>query len=259
MARLHPDGIFGTKTDAMVREFQRLNRIEVDGAVGPITRLHLFPYIQIAPTIGGIGGYTGDDIVAGQQALRQPGSALTVGDPPKTDEPEEPQGFQFQLSLSGGIGAETRPRPLRQPWPPRFGPAKQTITVGAVLLRSGRLEISGELEASKPLKRAPGPQRAEPWAWDGSLKATYKAVSPIGPVTPFSPFIQVAPLAPLPGVIGVGAELEIFENILKLTVDGQVGFGYDFDRGVVTCGSAVSGGLEFNLDIFFQKHPPSKP
>jgi hypothetical protein len=78
-------------------------------------------------------------------------------------------------------------------------------------------------------------------------------------VTPFSPFIQVAPLAPLPGVIGVGAELEIFENILKLTVDGQVGFGYDFDRGVVTCGSAVSGGLEFNLDIFFQKHPPSKP
>jgi peptidoglycan hydrolase-like protein with peptidoglycan-binding domain len=31
---LVPDGKFGPKTDAMVREFQGLNRIQIDGVVG---------------------------------------------------------------------------------------------------------------------------------------------------------------------------------------------------------------------------------
>jgi hypothetical protein len=38
---LDPDGIFGQKTDARVREFQRYNQLAVDGIVGPITRAAL--------------------------------------------------------------------------------------------------------------------------------------------------------------------------------------------------------------------------
>jgi hypothetical protein len=38
---LNPDGIFGQKTDARVREFQRYKQLAVDGIVGPITRAAL--------------------------------------------------------------------------------------------------------------------------------------------------------------------------------------------------------------------------
>jgi hypothetical protein len=41
LALLDPDGVFGQKTDARVREFQRYNNLSVDGIVGPITRAAL--------------------------------------------------------------------------------------------------------------------------------------------------------------------------------------------------------------------------
>ncbi|MBR0692737.1 peptidoglycan-binding domain-containing protein [Bradyrhizobium lablabi] len=48
IARLNIDNIFGPKTDAVVRELQRLNRTKIDGIVGPVKRIHLFPYAQFS-------------------------------------------------------------------------------------------------------------------------------------------------------------------------------------------------------------------
>ena len=40
---LYPDGIFGQQTEEAVKEFQRKNRLTVDGIVGPATLLKLIP------------------------------------------------------------------------------------------------------------------------------------------------------------------------------------------------------------------------
>lgn len=40
---LYPDGIFGRQTEEAVKEFQRKNRLTVDGIVGPATLLKLIP------------------------------------------------------------------------------------------------------------------------------------------------------------------------------------------------------------------------
>lgn len=41
---LYPDGIFGRQTEEAVKEFQRKNRLTVDGIVGPATLLKLIPF-----------------------------------------------------------------------------------------------------------------------------------------------------------------------------------------------------------------------
>jgi hypothetical protein len=48
---LSEDGQFGPKTDARVREFQRLNHISSDGVVGPNTRIHLLSLEQVSGPI----------------------------------------------------------------------------------------------------------------------------------------------------------------------------------------------------------------
>jgi peptidoglycan hydrolase-like protein with peptidoglycan-binding domain len=37
-AQLNPDGVFGAKTEAAVKEYQALHNIEMAGVVGPATR-----------------------------------------------------------------------------------------------------------------------------------------------------------------------------------------------------------------------------
>lgn len=265
MVPLKVDGIFGPKTEAMVREFQRLNRIKADGIIGPVTRLHLFPYLKMSATLKGRGAFVPQEpIYAGQHQprllMQRHGTAFglqPVSDEKPKDEPDKPQGFRFELFVSRGIEVKIRDSGSPQGvWPPRFGPAEQTVNVGAVLLRHRRLELTGELEARKPLK----PKSGDHFEWSGFAKLSYEAISPVGPFSPLSPFVQIEqPWARLPGSIGIETKIEILKNILELSVDGQASFGYDWDRGRVIAGGSVSGGLMFNLDILFRKHPPSQP
>lgn len=247
LARLTPDGDFGPHTVAMVREFQRLNRIRVDGIVGPQTRLHLFPYLSFSATMGARGRFQPDFVSRGAT----PRLGFQIGDPvgeePKDD--PEPQGLVFELSIERG--AELK---LKNPWPPRFGDAEQKLTIGATILRFGRHEISGELEGSKPLT----PKAGDSFEWQGQVKYKYEAISPIGPISPLSPFVEVVPQS-LQAGIGIEASIEIFKDILKLNIDGKGAGGYDVKAGKGKAEVTVEGALEFNLDIFFKSHPPAKP
>jgi len=251
---LLPDGDFGSKTDEMVREFQRLNRLKMDGIVGPVTRLHLFPWVEIGGTLSGKGEF-GLPPVGGARALG-PGRGVArnlVGDDKKDDE-EEQQGFQFSPFVAAGVEVT-----LTKPWPPGSGTAQQTTTFGGVLLRVGKLELSGELERSKALQ----PKRGDKWEWEGGVKLAYKAVPKFGPVSPLSPFVQGNFPSRFPLAVGIGAELELAKDVLKFTVDGEAAFTYDSrdapEGGKVRAAARVNFGLEFNFDILLRKHPPSKP
>jgi peptidoglycan hydrolase-like protein with peptidoglycan-binding domain len=45
------DGVFGTQTETVVKDFQQSNGLAVDGVVGPITWSHLHPYREASPTL----------------------------------------------------------------------------------------------------------------------------------------------------------------------------------------------------------------
>ncbi len=45
------DGVFGTQTDLVVRDFQQSNGLVVDGVVGPITWSHVNPYREASPQL----------------------------------------------------------------------------------------------------------------------------------------------------------------------------------------------------------------
>ena len=44
------DGVFGPQTEKVVKDFQQLNGLVVDGVVGPITWSHLHPYREASPS-----------------------------------------------------------------------------------------------------------------------------------------------------------------------------------------------------------------
>src|SRR5262245_44066288 len=59
LAKLAEDNIFGARTQAMVREFQRLNRIALDGTVGKHTSYLLSPLIAFTTVLAGTGPLRG--------------------------------------------------------------------------------------------------------------------------------------------------------------------------------------------------------
>src|SRR5207247_154832 len=132
-----------------------IHRIRIDGIVGPVTRLHLFPYVSVDGSLNGSGAFE-------KFAARSVGGPVImpvrqlVGDQPDPN-PDGP--FVFELSVGKGVQL-----PIRKPWPPSFGTADQTVSIEATMIRVPKLEISGELQASKPLK----PQSTDQWRWEGS-------------------------------------------------------------------------------------------
>ena len=253
LKRLEPDGDFGPLTDAMVREFQRLNRITIDGIVGPETRLHLFPFVKVDGLLTGRGQFGAVPVGARSTSLiGVAGRPRALGEVVRDGDPSETKVVRFEPFVAAGTEFT-----LTKPWPPGSGSAQQAVTFGAVLIRTPKLELTGELEASKALK----PARGEKWEWEGGVKLTYEAVPKFGVISPLSPFASIKLPSPLPVSLGIEAKLELLKDILDFTVDGEGAFGYDCrdDGGVVRAAAKVNLGLQFNLDIFLRKHPPSQP
>lgn len=270
MQRLVEDGAFGPKTEAMVKEYQRLNEITVDGIIGPITSYFIFPYIAFTATLAGQG------LIKGQRAVRpEPqfqltqnrsnlfGSprvlgAPTVGTPTPTPTPptptpnpqpqggDEKEGLTFELSV--GTGAKHAFKPwfvLKPNEEPEGAKSEATLAVGATILRKKGFEFGGELEFSRELFAKGGSS----WEWEGSLKGSYTNLKAgrFG----ISPVVDLSVKQGLNLGLGVGAEgsIELIEDRLELKVGGKFAMDLDPRTATTTGGFELGAGLELKFDV----------
>jgi Putative peptidoglycan binding domain len=274
MQRLVEDGIFGPKTQAMVREFQRLNQISVDGIVGPVTSYLLFPYISFTAKLAGQGRIRGisqqsrsfPNVMPGKLvppdfgSMRSQFSRLSPGGPVgsggakakepaaggEKDDDKEKEGFTLEASVGPGLKHEFKPWFVLKPGDdPEGAKSLATLAVEATILRKKGFEFGGELEFSRQL----GARGGSSWEWEGAITGKYtnlKAES-----GPFS--IGVSPIAELKikqGLLfsagaGVGGEatLELRKDLLELSVGGKIAGEWDPHEGNVQVGEEVTVGL----------------
>jgi len=145
------DGIFGPRTEAAVRAFQRNQGIEVDGIVGPQTRGKLAnPSSGTAPTDNGThpaGNGTAEKFV--QRALDQEGDRYVYGAETNLDDPN-PDTFdcselvQWAAHQAGGYmpdGSSAQKEYCRQHGT-LISVEEALHTRGALLFKSGHVAIS---------------------------------------------------------------------------------------------------------------------
>jgi hypothetical protein len=258
------DGRYGPKTQAMVREFQRLNQITVDGIVGPDTSYLLFPYLQFTAGLVGQGRIRGrlgqsDLTLPPRPPLRPPTFAVrrrdltaapaTVGD---GDAPE-PEGLKFDLEVGIGIKREFTPWFVLKPQnPPEGAVSSSTLSVGATVLRLKGFEVGGEFEFSRKLEG-----KGDTWSWEGSLQGQYTEFKTADGVASFSPIAELSVKQGLVLGAGVGAEasVAIIKDRLSLVVGGKVSGEWNPHEGDVKVGGEVTTNLKLNWDLvrFFSK------
>jgi peptidoglycan hydrolase-like protein with peptidoglycan-binding domain len=264
LAALVEDGRYGPKTQAMVREFQRLNQITVDGIVGPDTSYLLFPYIQFTAGLAGQGRIRGrlgqsDLVLPPRPPLRPPTFAVkrrnltaapsTAGDA----DPPEAEGLKFDLEVGIGIKREFTPWFVLKPQnPPEGAVSSSTLSVGATVLRLKGFEFGGELEFSKTLEG-----KGDTWTWEASVQGQYTEFKTADGVASFSPIAELSVKRGLVLGAGIGGEasVAIIKDRLELTVGGKVSGEWDPHEGNVKVGGEVTTGLKLKWDLvrFFGK------
>jgi len=293
MKPLVEDGIFGPKTEAMVKEFQRLNGIRVDGIVGPVTSYLLFPYIRFKADLAGQGrirGTTGQNrtfpgvmpgklmppIIPGlggsplSTPFRSPLLPSSTGSPaaggaPKAKEPAaggdkdeegEKEGLTFELSVGPGLKHEFKPWFVLKPGDdPEGAKSSATLSVEATILRLKGFEFGSELEFSRQL----GARGGSSWEWEGSISGKYTNLK--FERGPFSLVISpVAELKVKQGLLfgaGVAVEgeatLELSKDLLELSVGGKVAGEWDPHEGNVQVGAEIAAGLKLKWDVIRTK------
>jgi hypothetical protein len=256
LARLIEDGTFGTKTLAMVKEFQRLNQVTIDGAVGPVTSYLLFPFIFFTATLDGKGrirGRRGEPLVARPLLSRALFGAAKAKDAPsgggggKVGGGDDDEGITIDLTAGSGNGNSFKPWFVLKPNEENEAPeAEGTIGIESTVLRLKGFEFGGGLEFSKPLTAQGGV-----WQWTGSITGAYTNIKTNDGVVTFSPIVDASVKQGLTLGAGIGAEasIHLLDDSLSLTVGGKLTAEVDPHEGSLQVGPAVSVGMKFKWDV----------
>ncbi len=275
MARLREDGIFGNNTRNMVLEFQRINGIQQDGIVGPITSFLLLPFVSFTAELTGQGrvrGRRGEPELVGAAGRRlsvnRPvrGGLLAVGagaskakdsigDGDDKDDPEDEETIADDISVSEGVKHEFKPWFVLTPEEPEGPKTSGTVTFEALILRKVGVDFSGVIDFSRKLPSTAG----ESWVWEGSVTGAYTEGPTIGGI--LSPLNLSASLKlAQSGAVGAGAGIEatirLLKDTLELSVGAEISAGFDPHDGTVSVGGEVSGGLRVNTEFFRRRKKP---
>lgn len=291
MVRLVEDDIFGAKTQAMVREFQRLNNILTDGIVGKDTSFLLWPYIAFNATLYGQGPirgrrynnpspYVGVAMPIRARILQMSrhfpllqvahrasrGNLLAVGGDDKKDEEPVADGFGGEVSVGPGFKHEFKPWFELKSGEEEGGPSFATVSVEGTILRKWGLEFGKELEFSKT---APVNAHHDRWMWEVSIFGKYtRFKKEFGPVTiGISPIVEAIVKQGLkdnePVKVGVAAGLEpevsveLSKDLLELTVGAKGGVQLDIQEGNMAGGLEIAAGLRLKWEaIRFKRVKP---
>jgi Putative peptidoglycan binding domain len=274
MERLAEDNDFGSRTKAMVMEFQRINDLQVDGIVGPDTFYLLYPYIAFSSVLYGQGPLRGTPndqphslpphkgvMLARQMsrhfpqlaAARGPLLATTGGRPAVgdgDDKEDEPEGLGVEASVSPGFKREFRPWFVLKPDEPEGAQSFSTITVEGVIVRKKGFEAGAELEFSRRFAAGEGTR----WKWEGTLFGKYMFQRDLGPVSAaIGPLAELKVRQGLQAGAAVGAEAELSvalsKDLLELSVGGKAGAQWDIHEGQVQGGFELSAGLKLKWEI----------
>jgi hypothetical protein len=262
MKRLQEDESFGTNTQAMVREFQRLNQVNPDGVVGPITSYLIFPFISFTAQLAGKGrirGRRGEQLVARPQAIRAPfggfvrfgaAKAKSVAGATTGSDSEEEEGITVDVTVGSGNGNSFKPWFVLKPSndDDDKGPeAEGTIGVESTILRLKGFEFGGGLEFSRPLIVQGQPS----WQWAGTISGSYTNIKTKDETLSLSPIVDVSVKQGLILGAGIGAEasIQIIDDTLQLSVGGKVAAEMDPHGGTLQVGGAVSVGLKFKFEV----------
>jgi len=251
----------------MVREFQRLNQVDPDGVVGPVTSYLLFPFISFTTVLAGKGTIRGTRD-ASRKALPAPlaargllslpsrfGGGSKAKDAPSdggggapAGDGDDDEGITVDLTVGSGNGNSFKPWFVLKPNTENEAPeAEATIAVESTVLRLKGFEFGGSLEISRPLI---APQE-QSWQWAGSISGSYTNLKSSDGTFSLTPIVDISVKQGLTLGTGAGAEasVNLLDDKLSLTVGGKIAAELDPHEGSVQVGPAVSVGLKLKWDV----------
>ncbi len=255
LAPLAPDGKFGGKTHAMVMEFQRLNQVDIDGAVGPITSYLLLPFISFTTELKGKGrirGRRGELPVAARSLVRRVqfvgvsaanAKSLVGADGADGDDDEA---ITVDITVGSGNGSSFKPWFVLKPEEQEAPEAEGTVAINSTILRKKGFEFGGSLEFSRPMIAQSGP-----WSWAGSISGSYTNLKTQDGLLSLSPVVDLSVKQGLQAGTGAGLEatIHLLDDKLNLTVGGKIAAELDMNEGTVQVGPAVGVGLKLKFDF----------